>query len=1196
MSSIHFVVHPLPGTEEQLNERLKEVAERISHHGYNSPPALSTLWNSRVTQVAVGPSHVAFLLEDGRVCRLPFSILSERLDLSKSDQKARWGAMNNTPSSSRGTTGQAAGSSLTRAPPRPHGRVVRAAGRGRGGVIVGSRPLVPASVVPEDLINQCQVVLQGKSRNLIIRELQRTNLDVNLAVNNLLSRDDEGDENDEDSQDSYMQDDLISLLDAGIHADHPGYIIDADAMFNEDMFGYSSLRSRPNRGRGTTTDRDSTLERERESMFRLRDRRWLDSALRDENALRSLDRDRTEGLLGNEPLNKKKTNPSQNPMCFGEELQFWSVRDGPTPKFIQIASMHSELVALSSTGQLFQWRWMDMEPFYCAESPYLHHPKTSQLGLVSEKIIGLATCSVRASLFTESGKVATFVDDSLGIVAAKLEHAAQSFAEFTSDKIVSLHACSLYTCARLESGALYWWGVMPFGQRKKLIEKARAKTKKSKHSASTASDIQCGSQVCLRSCPMYHTGALAFTTVGGVPKVGQLMESAWTLNDSCRFKIKTIVSEPRVELRQESKSMSCESKPDMPPPPSPASSTCSDQSGPTLRSPGTLKRKKQQTPVKELIENKNDEEEWALKDVSFVEDVKTVPMGRVLKVDGVYVAVKFNNKEGEAKEDSAVLLQDCRLMRKDELMVIKGSNAPRIPDCFQKVPKKVMVPDSGQILAITVDCHGIHMVARTGNKMKYMVYNLSTGKIDQDRLFPTHTTAFTGKSERNIALINAGEDTPVVLQDGNGALYPLVKNCAEGIRDPLWLDLPPMSGLGMGVQGLHNVGLNAKNRAVVIVVALENQLLIPAILRCDSDRVKAVLTSAEQETNGSTKQKLIQDLLGERCDGNKNILHTTVAACAPTSNKEENDPNSVTTATPSALSSAIEAINAVSSAVDALTSIHNRGSGSETADRLAARSVSLREMMRRATSAARAFSNMDPREQSGEREEPPPGLPIPTLSWPPDPQEFTPLRAEPEKPHSRPPSNPPTPGPGPSGSSGGGVGGTPLPETPLDPMSVPPVRLEEKERKTNSQQILKLICDSPVLQPYLFDLLSAKNAEGCTPFMQAVCCRAYTAALVIMDACKKVSTKDGRLDKDMLMLTIYPPGSSLDNSPLHVLCCNDTCSFTWTGAEHINQDIFECKTCGLLGTLCCCTECAQVCHKGHDCKLKRTSPTAYCNN
>lgn len=29
--------------------------------------------------------------------------------------------------------------------------------------------------------------------------------------------------------------------------------------------------------------------------------------------------------------------------------------------------------------------------------------------------------------------------------------------------------------------------------------------------------------------------------------------------------------------------------------------------------------------------------------------------------------------------------------------------------------------------------------------------------------------------------------------------------------------------------------------------------------------------------------------------------------------------------------------------------------------------------------------------------------------------------------------------------------------------------------------------------------------------------------------------------------------------------------------------------------MCCCTECARVCHKGHDCRLKRTSPTAYCD-
>ena len=91
------------------------------------------------------------------------------------------------------------------------------------------------------------------------------------------------------------------------------------------------------------------------------------------------------------------------------------------------------------------------------QNPNIHHPKTIALGLQHEKIIGISACSVRASVYTESDKVATWIDDTLTIVAQKLEHSAQSFPEFQSDKIASLHTCSLFTCARLESGALYWW-------------------------------------------------------------------------------------------------------------------------------------------------------------------------------------------------------------------------------------------------------------------------------------------------------------------------------------------------------------------------------------------------------------------------------------------------------------------------------------------------------------------------------------------------------------------------------------------------------------------------------------------------------------------------------------------------------------------------------------------------------------------
>ena len=74
--------------------------------------------------------------------------------------------------------------------------------------------------------------------------------------------------------------------------------------------------------------------------------------------------------------------------------------------------------------------------------------------------------------------------------------------------------------------------------------------------------------------------------------------------------------------------------------------------------------------------------------------------------------------------------------------------------------------------------------------------------------------------------------------------------------------------------------------------------------------------------------------------------------------------------------------------------------------------------------------------------------------------------------------------------------------------------------------------------------------------MQAVNIRAYPAALALMDCAKKIAgaaTPDDKVDSTIFMQMLYPPGSSLDNSPLHVLCCNDTCSFTWTGDEHIKQ-------------------------------------------
>ena len=88
---LQFVVHPLPGSPEQLTDRLREVGNRLrlplnARPGPIVPAISGPVQSVTAVQIVVGPSHFAFLLSDGRLCRLPFSVISDRLDLNKNSQ------------------------------------------------------------------------------------------------------------------------------------------------------------------------------------------------------------------------------------------------------------------------------------------------------------------------------------------------------------------------------------------------------------------------------------------------------------------------------------------------------------------------------------------------------------------------------------------------------------------------------------------------------------------------------------------------------------------------------------------------------------------------------------------------------------------------------------------------------------------------------------------------------------------------------------------------------------------------------------------------------------------------------------------------------------------------------------------------------------------------------------------------------
>ncbi|KAL9891475.1 E3 ubiquitin-protein ligase hyd isoform X1 [Glossina fuscipes] len=1269
MASLQFVLQPLPGSDEQFIERLREVSDKVNKFGFGTHRIFEQL-KIPVKEVVIGPNHIGVLLEDGKAFRVAFSINSERLDLSKSDSSKTSGNNSTNASNPSKTTAQSTSRQLARS----RARLMRTSGRSSSGgqssgsrstgVIIGgsssSRPLVtvPATYVPEELISQAEVVLQGKSRSLIIRELQRTNLDVNLAVNNLLSRDDEDAEDTEEGGDNYVPEDLISLLDNGFHGDNNSVIIDpSDGLFTEEIFSnYSSIRNllfdrirsernqsnsgasesnqaRPSAsGSNTLTGANSlsaqisSVSAEREAFSRWRDRqyyvprRWPN----------------IDDYVWDKEGDSKKKDPltMSSPIWISEELQPWHDKSNSL-RFQKIAALYSEFVAISEAGDLHQWKWTEMEP-YKSEVENIYHPKTLPLN-ITEKVEDISANFIRCSVVTESDRVATWMDEQLGYIGTKLEHASILFSEFIMDPIASVNVCSLYTAVRTENNNVYWWGVLPFDQRRCLWDKYRTKAKKPLKAMTT--DIVVGTQVIMKKCPKYQTGSIGFTCANGVPKVGQLLNSVWDSNDVCRFKIlnvtatgfgdkvqlvgssgtvvnsgcavdKEITKVANVGSLQNSTNTKATTsnkettdRIDMPPPPSPASSTCSDTGSVTSH-----KRTKRMATKDDPSDNKKDEETWQLKDVVFVED-KIGPIGRVLKVDGDFVAVRFpasstvpsaavgSGSGGEGKEDD---WQQCRLLRREDVQVYKTAMTSRGPDWLQKLPKKINIshgsdPSAFQLLSLAVDLRGIHVIKKVGPKLHYSLYNLYNSKQEQNCQFPTDSASFIGSCANNITMVCNndcnGNTSTIVLRDGNRALYPMAKDCAGSIKDPQWFDLPPVKAVAMTTISLGMASSNnQKSKVCMTALLFETQTLLPHILRCDVKNAFATLNRLEKADRNE-----ISAVVEEHCDGARNMFHACVIMCSPNTNKDADDKKitTVSTVTSRILPAPSTSVFTTSGSVPAV--IENSSGGSATTNATNSsvfpgvsaamaisgsstiregRTVSLRELNRLmnselehsvgANNAVLSGANnteegmyMAPWAMDTSANTTPANLSDVVMSNSTD--------DEISKPNTNCPSS--------------------------LKICAPNYVFDPIQRREHATLILQQLCSSLSLRPFLYQLLSTKDAQGQTPFMLAVYSRAYEAGLILLKTILALSDKDPTLKDTM----IFPVGSPPDQSPLHVICYNDTCSFTWTGADHINQNIFECKTCGLTDSLCCCTECARVCHKGHDCKLKRTSPTAYCD-
>lgn len=73
---------------DSIRYRIREVADKINKYGTQTFPALHSL-KVPVKQVVVGNSYLGVLLADGRAFRVAYSVIAERLDLSKHDSSSK---------------------------------------------------------------------------------------------------------------------------------------------------------------------------------------------------------------------------------------------------------------------------------------------------------------------------------------------------------------------------------------------------------------------------------------------------------------------------------------------------------------------------------------------------------------------------------------------------------------------------------------------------------------------------------------------------------------------------------------------------------------------------------------------------------------------------------------------------------------------------------------------------------------------------------------------------------------------------------------------------------------------------------------------------------------------------------------------------------------------------------------------------
>ncbi|KAL7079928.1 hypothetical protein ACQ4LE_000066 [Meloidogyne hapla] len=648
--------------------------------------------------------------------------------------------------------------------------------------------------------------------------------------------------------------------------------------------------------------------------------------------------------------------------------------------------------------------------------------------------------------------------------------------------------------------------------------------------------------------------------------IGVLYEDAWTLNETCRFRVfgsaNAYDSYNGEKLHQQKEkrvsfNLAGNRKRNAPS----AQAENEQQSSTAQPSSGTGSNPVNNNSGSDFA---GKESAWNLKDCIFIHEEAVNDTSIVKIVDGAYCGIVFKSTVEKLESEPSLDLNKMgiRLMRKDDLVLVSvSSRGSRSPENFQAQFKQIRLPSSvKRVLSVAVDLTGFRVLCEKRSRV-HLLRISCVGKLLSDHPIPVNFGALTQNKKDDsyecIASVeNFGDEAILLLRDNiGGGFQPLLRNISGGYKQLSYTGLGRILQYGMGMRYFASTGeirsasicseqisvdkkirnsLSNKNAyRILLMVALvspspENTLpdgsLMQAILFCQLDVVIAILKNLQDVS--IERQPAI---VCEQLEGNRNIFHVAVQNAYSRTNADQADLD----------------------ATDSRLSV-----GPQKADTGEAEAVKTRYERKWQEMISSAPTTRAKAQQQQ--------------------QLLNELTSETPKKDSSPES----------------IKDEPESADSSDVINKK-IPIAAKERQANSIEIIRELCKNSVIREYFIDLMRQRDINGHSPFETAIYQRAYSAAQLMWQTA--IDVKEWSQDVvDILMPSVGSDDSNEDSS-LFILCANDTCSYTWTGEEHTPQKIYECKTCGLVGTLCCCTECALLCHRNHDCKLKRTSPTAYCD-